>query len=365
MATNDPIKADQAAVLPYSAEMQIMALAPSGSGWTFGRVPVDAIPGLGAGVNAFNNRTGNVLPQAGDYTADDIAGGAVNGIPTLAQMSQWDLGEANPAKATTADAVAGADDAKYMTAKSTLESITANAPAAAVASVFGRAGDVIAANGDYSAGQITFPPAGDIAATTVLGAIVELDAEKAPAVHTHNGLAPVGGNLGDALIKNSGTDHDYGWAPPGTVASTLVGGLVTLGMNPTAFPADQPVDPLQVRLQFAFAGQPVASQTAPPASTFGQTWRLKAGLSGQLFGRAAVAPTANADFTVKYWNAGGSSWDTLGVVRIAAGQTVPAVLSGFAADADVATDIIVEAPASPDATLENITIALLLERIVA
>jgi hypothetical protein len=55
----------------------------------------------------------------------------------------------------------------------------------AVSTVFGRLGAVVAANGDYNAGQITNTPAGNIAAVTVQAALNELDSEKAALVHTH------------------------------------------------------------------------------------------------------------------------------------------------------------------------------------
>ena len=50
----------------------------------------------------------------------------------------------------------------------------------AVTSVFGRPGNVVATNWDYTASQVTNVPAGGIAAVTVQTAIDELDTEKAP-----------------------------------------------------------------------------------------------------------------------------------------------------------------------------------------
>lgn len=50
--------------------------------------------------------------------------------------------------------------------------------AGTVTSVFGRTGDVVAQNGDYTASQVTNVPAGNIAATNVQAAINELDTEK-------------------------------------------------------------------------------------------------------------------------------------------------------------------------------------------
>ena len=49
-----------------------------------------------------------------------------------------------------------------------------------VTSVFGRTGAVVAANGDYTASQVTNVPAGNIAGATVQAAINELDTEKLP-----------------------------------------------------------------------------------------------------------------------------------------------------------------------------------------
>jgi len=54
---------------------------------------------------------------------------------------------------------------------------------AAVASVFGRTGPVLAVSGDYNATQIVNTPAGGVASTTVQAAINELDTEKASTSH--------------------------------------------------------------------------------------------------------------------------------------------------------------------------------------
>jgi len=57
---------------------------------------------------------------------------------------------------------------------------TVTQPPSLVDSVFGRNGDVVAANGDYTASNITNVPSGDIVATDVQAAIDELDTEKIP-----------------------------------------------------------------------------------------------------------------------------------------------------------------------------------------
>jgi len=82
----------------------------------------------------------------------------------------------------------------------------------AVSTVFGRLGPIVAANGDYNAGQITNTPAGNIAAVTVQAALNELDAEKQPldadltaiAALSTNGLVERTGG-GTAAIRTIGT----------------------------------------------------------------------------------------------------------------------------------------------------------------
>jgi len=73
-----------------------------------------------------------------------------------------------------------------VTATSVGDDVTVTiAPGAApIDTVFGRTGTVVAVAGDYTASEVTNVPAGDIAATTVQGAIDELDSDKAPVSHT-------------------------------------------------------------------------------------------------------------------------------------------------------------------------------------
>lgn len=61
--------------------------------------------------------------------------------------------------------------------------VTIETGAAAVASVFGRSGVVVAQPGDYSANQVSNTPAGNIVATNLQAAINELDAEKLDLAH--------------------------------------------------------------------------------------------------------------------------------------------------------------------------------------
>lgn len=62
--------------------------------------------------------------------------------------------------------------------------------AAAVSSVFGRVGAIVAVANDYTAAQVQNTPAGNISAVTVQAALNELDTEKAPITHVgSNGVA--------------------------------------------------------------------------------------------------------------------------------------------------------------------------------
>jgi hypothetical protein len=76
-------------------------------------------------------------------------------------------------------------------------------PSAPVSTVFGRSGAVTATAGDYTASQITYSPAGNIAATTIQAALDEIDSEK-------QGLITAGTTSqyfrGDKTFVDFGTD---------------------------------------------------------------------------------------------------------------------------------------------------------------
>jgi len=74
----------------------------------------------------------------------------------------------------------------------------------AVASVFGRIGAIVAANGDYTAAQVTNIPAGNIAALTVQAALNELDAEKQIANADLTAIAALTPANNDVLQRKAG-----------------------------------------------------------------------------------------------------------------------------------------------------------------
>jgi len=84
-----------------------------------------------------------------------------------------------------------------------------------VDSVFGRTGVVSAVAGDYTADEVTFVPAGDIAATDVQAAIEELDTEKAAVAE------PIAAaHIADATAAHAASAIVN--TPAGTIAATDV-----------------------------------------------------------------------------------------------------------------------------------------------
>lgn len=116
---------------------------------TYIRLPVTD-GGAPGSVDSFNGRTGIVVSVSGDYGASLITNTPAGTIS--ATDVQAALNELDTEKVTAAQAAA----------------------AAPVQSVFSRTGSVVAANGDYTASQVTNVPAGDISSITVQAAIDEL-----------------------------------------------------------------------------------------------------------------------------------------------------------------------------------------------
>lgn len=99
----------------------------------------------------------------------------------------------------------------------------------AVTSVFGRVGNVVSANGDYTASQITNVPAGDISATTVQAAITELDNEKQPNISFWTGVQTAlwvnVGSAGAPVLFNGA-----GGTPSSMTATNLSGTATALNI---------------------------------------------------------------------------------------------------------------------------------------
>ncbi len=99
----------------------------------------------------------------------------------------------------------------------------------AVTSVFGRVGNVVSANGDYTASQVTNVPAGDISATTVQAAITELDNEKQPNISFWTGVQTAlwvnVGSAGAPVLFNGA-----GGTPSSMTATNLSGTATALNI---------------------------------------------------------------------------------------------------------------------------------------
>jgi len=74
----------------------------------------------------------------------------------------------------------------------------------AVATVFGRTGAIVSANGDYNTSQITNTPAGNITSTTAQAALNELDTKKEPTITVKNTAFNVGFETVPTNIKMDG-----------------------------------------------------------------------------------------------------------------------------------------------------------------
>ncbi|GIW89617.1 MAG: hypothetical protein KatS3mg109_0049 [Pirellulaceae bacterium] len=177
-----------------------------------------------------------------------------------------------------------------------------------VISVFGRAGNVTAQAGDYTASQITNVPAGGISSTTVQAAINELDVEKL-SVSLTNGRIFVGNvsnvaspvqMTGDVTITNTGATNVV-------YASTSVAGKVRLATS--AEVAAGTSSALAVTPAGLAANYTLTSDLASTASGKGASLIGIADAGGNFTGTtveaalaelaASSAPVGNASTTVK------------------------------------------------------------------
>lgn len=146
------------------------------------------------GVESVFGRGPVVVAEAGDYAASEVSN------------------DSGVTGSTVADALDNLE--------------TAISGAGAVASVFGRTGAVVAASSDYDAVQVDFTPTGNIAATNVQAAIVELDTAISSAPLDVKSFGAVGDNSTDdqtavaaAVAAAYAAGTDLRW-PAGTYVTT-------------------------------------------------------------------------------------------------------------------------------------------------
>lgn len=188
--------------------------------------PTDPIPAhVAAGDPHTQYQKESEKDVANGYAGLD-AGGKINSaqLPAIAISDTFVVGSQAAQTALTAevgDVAVRTDQNKSYILRVSPASVFANwqellTPTDAVLSFNGRVGAVTPQAGDYTATQVTNTPAGNIAAVTVQAAINELDTEKSDIAHTHSGLAPTGGSIGQVLKKNSNTNYDYSWQADNT-----------------------------------------------------------------------------------------------------------------------------------------------------
>ncbi len=205
-------------------------------------------------------RTGVVVATAGDYTGAQVtntAAGAIAATTVQSAINELDTEKVAKSGDTMTGALtlnaqnevryADSDSSNYVAVRSpstvasnvtlTLPGTAGSAnqvlstdgtgvmswvaiPSAPVSSVYGRTGAVVATAGDYTATQVTNTAAGNIAATTVQGAINELDTEKVDSTRTIGTAANSGLSGGGDLSANRNLVVDI----TGTTAETTVAG---------------------------------------------------------------------------------------------------------------------------------------------
>ena len=185
----------------------------------------------------------------------------------------------------------------------------------AVSTVFGRLGAIVAANGDYNAGQITNTPAGNIAAVTVQAALNELDAEKAALVHTHP-VADVSDMSANARTFNQAANYaamrtalGLGSAAVEGVSQTSAANRVVqalgTGKIDTSFLPDSVLGQLEYQGTWAAATN---SPAIPAASTANKGWFYVA--SNSVAAGHGYANIPNIAYDTGDWIvSNGTSWD--------------------------------------------------------
>ena len=181
--------------------------------------------------------TGSISAMSVSESKTELGAGSANGLATLdaggkvpaAQLpnsimdykGNWDASTNTP---TLADGVGSAGDIYKASVAGTQDLGSGNITFAigdwaiyngtiweksdntdAVASVFGRTGAVVSANGDYTAAQVTNVASGSISSTTVQAAIDELETEKQP---IDAGLTSISGltTVADKMIYTTASD---------------------------------------------------------------------------------------------------------------------------------------------------------------
>jgi hypothetical protein len=224
---------------------------------------IDANVGaLVTGVSSVHARTGAVVSANGDYTASQVTNapaGNIAAIQAQAAINELDTEkEPNITATTSADYYRGDKTFQNLNAAAIASVLTGftsgagvvtaadslltaiqkldgniSASVSGVSSVFGRAGAVIAANGDYTASNITNVAAGNIASITAQAAINELDTEKEPSIT---------GTTAADYFSGAKTFLDFGTSTRAALLTGFVSGSGTVAATDSVLQAFNKLD---------------------------------------------------------------------------------------------------------------------------
>lgn len=189
----------------------------TGSGLTADNVQsaLDEIIGIiqTTGVTSWNTRVGDVVPEAGDYTASQVTyNGSGSGL--LATDVQGAIDEVKGDIPTTAADVPYNNSVSGLSATDVQDAIDEISSSAGVSSFNTRTGAVVSASGDYNAGQVTYDnTVSGLTATDTQAAIDELAAAPGGVTSFNNrtgAVVPTSGDYSAAQVTFDDTVAQIG-----------------------------------------------------------------------------------------------------------------------------------------------------------
>lgn len=184
-------------------------------------------------VISVHTRVGNVIAATGDYNAGQISETATKKIMTDTERDKLSTvasyASPNPPQVTSGEKTTGTENGLRSFSPADIKDIATiwggGGPAGAVTSVYGRTGNVVAASGDYTAAQIT--------ETSTKKIMTDTERTKLAGVADN---ASAAGATGDAHAAATGNPHGTTAAQVGADAAGTAAGLVG-ALTPTSIGA--------------------------------------------------------------------------------------------------------------------------------